>query len=154
MSEQADFHVRANKAKSEKAKALSGLSNREIYERGCDVIIEENENPLDVEILELHEAIAKVTDLTSSIKSRLKDKELPTKPNDFKDDETELKRNILPFELFKEICFFYIDDFELNQFKEIQKKHREIFRFVLINLSHHDMNFEDIDKLYAEYNSE
>lgn len=155
MSEKQDFHIKADKAMSVRAKELSGLSNRQLYELGCQVAIEQNRNILDAEVLELNEALAKVNELSASIKLRLKDKEVPTPPNDIVDtDENELKRNILPLDLFKEICMYYMDDFDLNKFEEMQSKNKEIFRFVLINLAHYNMNMEDIDELYVDLNSE
>lgn len=154
MSERADFHVRANKAKTDKAKELSGYSNREIFEFGCEMLIEQNRNILDTEILELHEAMEKVDTLTASIKSRLKDKEVPTRPSDDDNDPNELRRNHLPLDLFKEIVFYYMDDFDITNLQDLSNKNKEIFRFVLINLAHHELNIDELNELYSEYKSE
>lgn len=154
MKPKVDFHIKADKAKADKAKELSGLTNREIYELGCQVAIEQNMNVLDTEILELHEAMDRVNELTASITSRLKDKEVPTQPTDDENDPEELKRNHLPLDLFKEIVLYYMDDFDIVDVQDLSTKNKEIFRFVLINLAHHDMTMEDINELYAEINSE
>jgi len=154
MSERVDFHVRADKAKADKAKELTGLSNREIYEFGCAMLIEQNRNILDAEILELHDAMDRVNELTASIRSHLKDKEVPTSPSDNENDPEDLRRNILPLDLFKEMVLYYMDDFDINNIEELGSKNKEIFRFVLINLAHYEMNMEDINKLYADINSE
>lgn len=154
MSERVDFHVRADKAKADKAKELTGLSNREIYEFGCAMLIEQNRNILDAEILELHDAMDRVNELTASIRSRLKDKEVPTKPSDDENDPEELRRNILPLDLFKEMVLYYMDDFDITNLEDLGSKNKEIFRFVLINLANHDLNMEDINSLYEDINSE
>ena len=69
MVEKQDFHIKADKKMSQKAKELSGLTNRELYELGCKVAIEQNKNILDAEILEFNDAIDKVNELTESIRS-------------------------------------------------------------------------------------
>ena len=93
MKPKVDFHIKADKAKADMAKELSGLTNRELYELGCQIAIEQNRNVLDTQILELHEAMDKVNELTASIKSRLKDKEVPTRPSDDAEtDDEELKK--------------------------------------------------------------
>ena len=143
------------KAKADKAKELSGLTNRELYELGCQIAIEQNRNVLDTEILELHDAMDKVNELTASIRSRLKDKEVPTRPSDNADnEEEELRRNILPLDLFKEMVLYYMDDFDITDLQELSSKNKEIFRFVLINLAHYEMSMEDVNQLYANINSE
>lgn len=154
MSERADFHVRANKAKTDKAKELSGYSNREIFEFGCEMLIEQNRNILDTEILELHDAIEKVNTLTASIRSRLKDKEVPTRPSDDDNDPEELKRNVLPLELFKEMLFYYMDDFDITELQDLGSKNKEIFRFVLINIAHYNLSMDEINEEYSRLNSE
>ena len=81
----------------DKAQELSGLSNREIFELGCQAAIEQNQNVLDAEITELNDCIDRANELTASIRSRLKDKEVPTKPSDStENDEEEMRRNHLP----------------------------------------------------------
>ena len=154
MKEKQDFHIKADKAMSVKAKELSGLSNRELYELGCKIAIEQNRNVLDTEILELHDARDKVNELTKSIRSRLKDKEVPTRPSDDENDPDELKRNILPLDLFKEMVFYYMDDFDITDLQELGSKNKEIFRFVLINLAHYEITMEELNQLYADMNSE
>ena len=154
MKEKQDFHIKADKAMSVKAKELSGLSNRELYELGCKVAIEQNRNVLDTEILELHDARDKVNELTKSIRSRLKDKEVPTKPSDDENDPDELKRNILPLDLFKEMVLYYMDDFDITDLQELGSKNKEIFRFVLINLAHYEITMEELNQLYDDMNSE
>lgn len=155
MSEKQDFHIKADKAISLKAKELSGLTNRELYELSCKIAIEQNRNILDSEITELNDAIDKVNELSVSIKKRLKDKEVPKPPTDnTKDDDIELRRNRIPLELFKEICMYYMDDFGLDQIEDIQNKNKEIFRFILINLAYHGMFGKDINELYANLNSD
>ena len=154
MKEKQDFHIKADKAMSVKAKELSGLSNRELYELGCKVAIEQNRNVLDTEIMELHDARDKVDELTKSIRSRLKDKEVPTKPSDDENDPDELKRNILPLDLFKEMVLYYMDDFDITDLQELGSKNKEIFRFVLINLAHYEITMEELNQLYADMNSE
>ena len=154
MKEKQDFHIKADKAMSVKAKELSGLSNRELYELGCKVAIEQNRNVLDTEILELHDARDKVNELTKSIRSRLKDKEVPTKPSDDENNPDELKRNILPLDLFKEMVLYYMDDFDITDLQELGSKNKEIFRFVLINLAHYEITMEELNQLYADMNSE
>lgn len=148
MAERTDFHVRADKQKMDKAKELSGLSNREIFELGCQIAIEQNQNILDTEILELNELTERVNELTDSIKSRLKDKEVPTRPSMGTDDEEELKRNIIPFDLFKEIVEYYMKDFNITDINDLNSKHKEIFQFVLINIAHYQMSLEDLNNLY------
>ena len=154
MKEKQDFHIKADKAMSVKAKELSGLSNRELYELGCKIAIEQNRNVLDTEIMELHDARDKVNELTKSIRSRLKDKEVPTKPSDDENDPDELKRNILPLDLFKEMVLYYMDDFDITDLQELGSKNKEIFRFVLINLAHYEITMEELNQLYADMNSE
>ncbi|MCQ2971901.1 MAG: hypothetical protein MJ209_01180 [archaeon] len=153
MAEKQDFHICADKKMSMKAKELSGLTNRQIYELGCQCIIDQNKNKLDAEILELHESMERVNELTASIISKLKDKDVPTKPSDDKNDETELKRNILPLDLFKEMVLYYMDDFNITDLQDLGSKNKELFRFVLINLAHYNLNIDDINKLYGNINS-
>ena len=155
MKPKVDFHIKADKAKADMAKELSGLTNRELYELGCQIAIEQNRNVLDTEILELHDAMDKVNELTKSIRLRLKDKEVPTRPSDFaEDDDDELRRNHLPLDLFKEIVLYYMDDYDITDLQEFGNKNKEIFRFVLMNLSHHEMSINDVNELYKEINSE
>ena len=154
MKEKQDFHIKADKAMSVKAKELSGLSNRELYELGCKIAIEQNRNVLDTEIMELHDARDKVDELTKSIRSRLKDKEVPTRPSDDENDPDELKRNILPLDLFKEMVLYYMDDFDITDLQELGSKNKEIFRFVLINLAHYEITMEELNQSYADINSE
>ena len=148
MVERADFHIRTKKALSCKARDLSGLSNREIYELGCRVILEQNENKIDGEVLELHEAIDKVNELTNSVRCRLKNKEVPTEPGPGINDDEELKRNIIPLDLFKEMVLYYMEEYNITNIKDLNIKNRQIFRFVLINSAHHDLSIEDINDLY------
>ena len=96
----------------------------------------------------------RVNELTASIRSRLKDKEVPTKPSDDENDPEELRRNILPLDLFKEMVLYYMDDFDITNLEDLGSKNKEIFRFVLINLANHDLNMEDINSLYEDINSE
>ena len=60
----------------------------------------------------------------------------------------------MPLDLFKEICLYYMDDFDITDINDLTNKNKEIFRFVLINLSHHKLTIADINELYAEINSE
>ena len=154
MSGTSDFHVRADTDKTKKAKELTGYTNRELFEFACDLIIEQNKNILDIEILELNDAIDRTNELNASIKSRLKDKEVPTPPSDDENDPNELRRNYLPVNLFKEIVLYYMDDYDITDLQELNNKNKEIFRFVLINLAHHDLSIEDMNKLYADINSD
>ena len=139
MAEKKDFHILADSKMASKAKELS---------------IEQNRNILDAEILELNDAMDRVNELTASIRSRLKDKEVPTKPSDDENDPEELRRNILPLDLFKEMVLYYMDDFDITNLEDLGSKNKEIFRFVLINLANHDLNMEDINSLYEDINSE
>jgi hypothetical protein len=143
-----DFHIKADKTKLDKAKKLSGFTNREIFELGCQFVIENNQNRLDAEIMELHDAINTVNELTESIKCKLKDKEVPTEPGPGSNDEKEIKRNILPLELFKEMVLYYMDDYDITNINDLNMKNKKIFRFVLINLAHHDLTIGDINDLY------
>jgi len=155
MGERVDFHVKADKAMSVKARELSGLTNRELYELGCQIAIEQNRNRLDAEILELNELRDRVNELEDSILELLKDKEVPTKPDvQSKPEDDDFKRNILPLELFKEICLYYMDDFDITNINDLTNKNKEIFRFVLMNLNHHNLSMDDINELYADINSE
>ena len=155
MAEKKDFHVVADKQMGMKAKELSGMTNREIFELGCKVAIEQNVNVLDTEILELNDLMDRANELTQCIKTRLKDKEVPTRPStDVDADDEELRRNHLPLDLFKEIVMYYMDDFGIDDLQELSNKNKEIFRFVLINLAHHDMSMEDMNQLYRDLNSE
>ena len=155
MSEKQDFHIKADKDMAIRAKELSGLTNRELYELGCQVAIEQNRNILDAEILELNDCIDRVNELTASIRSRLKDKEVPTKPSDIAStNEEEMRRNHLPLDLFKEIALYYMDDYDITDLQELSGKNKEVFRFVLINIAHHDMTMEDINELYNDINKE
>ena len=154
MAERADFHVRTNKALKDKAQDLSGLSNREIFELGCRAAIEQHQNILDAEITELNDCIDRANELTASIKSRLKDKEVPTRPGDDSDnDEEAFRRNHIPLDLFKEMALYYMDDFDITDLQDLGNKNKEVFRFVLINLAHHKMSIEDVNELYNEINS-
>lgn len=148
MTERTDFHIRTKKELSNKARDISGFTNREIYELGCRVIIEENQNKIDAEILELHNLLDAVDDVTDSIKSRLMNKEIPSKPNYDKNDEKEIKRNIIPLELFKEIVVYYMDDYNITDIKDLNMKNKDLFRFVIINSSNHNFSIDDINKLY------
>ncbi len=144
-----DFHIKANKAKSDKAKEISGFTNREIFELGCKYIIENNQNKLDTEIMELHDAMDKINELKESIRNKLKNKEVPTEPSpDIINDEKEIKRNILPLELFKEMVLYYMEDYDVTDIKDLNMKNKDIFRFVLINSAHHNFSIEDINDLY------
>ena len=105
-------------------------------------------NRLDAEIMELHDAINTVNELTESIKCKLKDKEVPTEPGPGSNDEKEIKRNILPLELFKEMVLYYMDDYDITNINDLNMKNKKIFRFVLINLAHHDLTIGDINDLY------
>lgn len=155
MAEKVDFHVKADKAMSVKAKELSGMTNRQLYELGCKIAIEQNRNRLDAEILEINDLMDRVNELQDSILELLKDKEVPTKPDVESDPEDDdFRRNILPLDLFKEICLYYMDDFDITDINDLTNKNKEIFRFVLINLSHHKLTIADINELYAEINSE
>ena len=155
MKPKVDFHIKADKAKADMAKELSGLSNRQIYELGCQAVIEQHRNILDAEILELHEVTERANELTASIRSRLKDKEVPTRPSDDAGtDDEELKRNTLPLELFKEMVFYYMDDFDITDLQELGSKNKEIFRFVLINIAHYELSMDEISAEYNELNSE
>ena len=108
MAEKQDFHIKADKGMAVRAKELSGMTNRELYELGCQVAIEQNRNILDAEILELNDCIDRANELTESIRSRLRDKEVPTKPSDDADtDDEEMRRNHLPLDLFKEMVLWH-----------------------------------------------
>lgn len=155
MAEKQDFHIKADKKLKDKAQELSGLTNRQIFELGCQAAIEQNQNVLDAEITELNDCIDRANELTASIRSRLKDKEVPTKPSDIGgDDEEELRRNHLPLDFFKEMVLYYMDDFDIDNLQELSNKNKEIFRFVLMNLAHHEMSIDDVNELYKEINSE
>ena len=41
-----DFHIKADKTKLDKAKKLSGFTNREIFELGCQFVIENNQKQI------------------------------------------------------------------------------------------------------------
>ena len=93
MAEKVDFHVKADKAMSVKAKELSGMTNRQLYELGCKIAIEQNRNRLDAEILEINELMDRVNELQDSILELLKDKEVPTKPDVESDpDDDDFRR--------------------------------------------------------------
>ncbi|MBE6498601.1 MAG: hypothetical protein E7Z81_10090 [Methanobrevibacter sp.] len=155
MAEKIDFHIKADKSKTVKARELSGLTNREIFELGCKAAIEQHQNVLDTEILELNEAMDKVNELTASVRSRLRDMEVPTKPSDDSDSDSEdMIRNHIPLELFKEMVLYYMDTFGITDIQELSSKNKEVFRFFLINLAYHDMNMDDVNKLYEDMNSE
>ena len=154
MVQKKDFHIIADSQMASKAKELSGLSHRQLFELGCQAAIEQNRNILDAEILELNDAMDRVNELTASIRLRLKDKEVPTKPSDDDNDPEELRRNILPLDLFKEMLFYYMDDFDITALQELGSKNKEIFRFVLINIAHYNLNMDDINEEYAGLNSE
>ena len=154
MAEKKDFHILADSKMASQAKELSGLTHRQIFELGCQTAIEQNRNILDTEILELNDAMDRVNELTASIRSRLQEKEVPTKPTDDENDPEELRRNILPLDLFKEMVLYYMDDFDIDNLEDLGSKNKEIFRFVLINLAHHKMSIEDINKLYEDINPE
>ena len=47
-----------------------------------------------------------------------------------------------------------MDDYDIADLQELNNKNKEIFRFVLINLAHHDLSIEDMNKLYADINSD
>lgn len=154
MAEKKDFHIIADMQMASKAKELSGLTHRQLFELGCQAAIEQNRNILDAEILELNDAMDRVNELTASIRSRLKDKEVPTRPSDDDNDPEELRRNILPLDLFKEMLFYYMDDFDITELQELGGKNKEIFRFVLINIAHYNLSMDEINEEYAELNSE
>ena len=154
VAEKKDFHIIADSKMASKAKELSGLTHRQLFELGCQAAIEQNRNILDTEILELNDAMDRVNELTASIRSRLKDKEVPTKPSDDDNDPEELRRNILPLDLFKEMVLYYMDDFDITDLQELSSKNKEIFRFVLINLAHYEITMEELNELYKDMNSE
>ena len=154
MAEKKDFHIIADSQMASKAKELSGLTHRQLFELGCQAAIEQNRNILDTEILELNDAMDRINELTASIRSRLKDKEVPTRPSDDDNDPEELRRNILPLDLFKEMVLYYMDDFDITDLQELGSKNKEIFRFVLINLAHYEITMEELNQLYADMNSE
>ena len=146
VAEKKDFHIIADSKMASKAKELSGLTHRQLFELGCQAAIEQNRNILDTEILELNDAMDRVNELTASIRSRLKDKEVPTKPSDDDNDPEELRRNILPLDLFKEMVLYYMDDFDITDLQELSSKNKEIFRFVLINLAHYEITMEELNE--------
>ena len=154
MAEKKDFHIIADSQMASKAKELSGLTHRQLFELGCQAAIEQNRNILDAEILELNDAMDRVNELTASIRSRLKDKEVPTKPSDDDNDPEELRRNILPLDLFKEMLFYYMDDFDITKLQDLGSKNKEIFRFVLINIAHYNLSMDEINEEYSRLNSE
>ena len=154
VAEKKDFHIIADSKMASKAKELSGLTHRQLFELGCQAAIEQNRNILDTEILELNDAMDRVNELTASIRSRLKDKEVPTKPSDDDNDPEELRRNILPLDLFKEMVLYYMDDFDITDLQELSSKNKEIFRFVLINLAHYEITMEELNELYNDMKSE
>ena len=154
MVQKKDFHIIADSQMASKAKELSGLSHRQLFELGCQAAIEQNRNILDAEILELNDAMDRVNELTASIRSRLKDKEVPTKPSDDDNDPEELRRNILPLDLFKEMLFYYMDDFDITKLQDLGSKNKEIFRFVLINIAHYNLSMDEINEEYSRLNSE
>ena len=154
MVQKKDFHIIADSQMASKAKELSGLSHRQLFELGCQAAIEQNRNILDAEILELNDAMDRVNELTASIRLRLKDKEVPTKPSDDDNDPEELRRNILPLDLFKEMLFYYMDDFDITKLQDLGSKNKEIFRFVLINIAHYNLSMDEINEEYSRLNSE
>ena len=154
VAEKKDFHIIADSKMASKAKELSGLTHRQLFELGCQAAIEQNRNILDTEILELNDAMDRVNELTASIRSRLKDKEVPTKPSDDDNDPEELRRNILPLDLFKEMLFYYMDDFDITKLQDLGSKNKEIFRFVLINIAHYNLSMDEINEEYSRLNSE
>ena len=154
MVQKKDFHIIADSQMASKAKELSGLSHRQLFELGCQAAIEQNRNILDAEILGLNDAMDRVNELTASIRSRLKDKEVPTKPSDDDNDPEELRRNILPLDLFKEMLFYYMDDFDITELQDLSGKNKEIFRFVLINIAHYNLSMDEINEEYSRLNSE
>ena len=154
MVQKKDFHIIADSQMASKAKELSGLSHRQLFELGCQAAIEQNRNILDAEILELNDAMDRVNELTASIRSRLKDKEVPTRPSDDDNDPEELRRNILPLDLFKEMLFYYMDDFDITKLQDLGSKNKEIFRFVLINIAHYNLSMDEINEEYSRLNSE
>ena len=148
MVERTDFHIRTTKDLSNKARDISGLSNREIYELGCRTIIEGDQSKIDAEILEMHDITNKLNELTESVRSRLKNKEMPTRPSSGNNDEKEIKRNIIPLELFKEIVLFYMEDYNVTDVKDLNMKNKDIFRFIIINSAHHNFSIANINDLY------
>ena len=99
--------------------------------------------------------IDRANELTESIRSRLRDKEVPTKPSDDADtDDEEMRRNHLPLDLFKEMVLYYMDDYDIDDLQDLSGKNKEVFRFVLMNIAHHNMSMDDINDLYAEMNKE
>ena len=105
--------------------------------------------------MELNDCIDRANELTESIRSRLRDKEVPTKPSDDADtDDEEMRRNHLPLDLFKEMVLYYMDDYDIDDLQDLSGKNKEVFRFVLMNIAHHNMSMDDINDLYAEMNKE
>ena len=155
MKEKLDCHIQVDKELTNEAKELTGLTHKEIYEYGCKALIMRNRNPIDFEITELNTITKRLKELTPLIMKRLKHKEVPTKPNEYdNNDEEGMLRNILPLDMFKEIVLYYMDDFNITDIEDIGSKNREVFQFILINLTHYGMEFDDINELYAEINSE
>ena len=69
-------------------------------------------------------------------------------------DDDEMRRNHLPLDLFKEMALYYMDDYDIDDLQELSGKNKEVFRFVLMNIAHHDLSFEDINELYNDINKE
>ena len=105
--------------------------------------------------MELDDCIDRANEITESIRSRLRDKEVPTKPSDDADtDDEEMRRNHLPLDFFKEMVLYYMDDYDIDDLQDLSGKNKEVFRFVLMNIAHHNMSMDDINDLYAEMNKE
>lgn len=52
------------------------------------------------------------------------------------------------------MAFYYMDDFDIDNLQELTNKNKQIFRFVLINIAHHDLTMEDLNEEYNQLNSE
>lgn len=104
--------------------------------------------------MELHEAEDKVDELTTSIRKRLRNMEVPTRPDPYNDDENEIRRNTIPLDLLKEMMLYYMDEYNISDISEMQKKNSEIFKFLIINLNHHNLKMDEINDLYEDINSE
>lgn len=155
MGAKVDFHIKVDKAVTDKAKELSGLTYKELFELGCKAAIEQYQTVLDREILELNDCMDRANELTESIRKKLKDKEVPTGPDNTTDTTgDDVRRNHIPFDLFKEMVLFYMDDYGITDLDDLGSKNKEVFKFVLINMAYHGMTMDEINELYREINSE
>ena len=155
MRPKVDFHIKADKGISDKAKDLSGLSNREIFELGCKAAIQQYQTELDREILELNDCLDRANELTESVRKKLRDKEVPTGPDDSTyTNGDDVRRNHIPLDLFKEMVFYYMDEYDITNLDDLGNKNKEVFRFVLMNMAHHNMTMDEINEAYRELNSE